>query len=220
MRQIVEKAQWLTTDFIDGKAEALLCDYEQVRGQISAPPVPARKIVEVHLGLAIDWCIIPEAQDEKILACLDPEAREIRFNETRRSFFDTFFGSETFTLGHETGHWVLHVQDADAVQLSLFNVAPREAFICRAQGQDSNDSLEWQAQRFAAALVMPEAMVREYAEQVNLYRWPTLYRMKDAFDVTISALKNRLVELGLLYVAPDKGLWRSYKEFRGQSKLY
>jgi hypothetical protein len=219
MRQIVEKTRWLTTDQIDGKAEMLLYEYGRSFGPVVSPPVPARKIIEAYLDLAIDWCTIPETGGERILACLSPRDREVRFNETHREFFEQYFGTETFTLAHEAGHWVLHVQEADAVQMPLFEGTPPREFLCRAQGPDSADSFEWQAHRFAAALVMPEIMVREHAEKVDLYQWPSLYCMREVFDVSITALRKRLEALGLLYVAPDKGLWPSYEDYIGQPKL-
>lgn len=219
MRTIVEKARWLTTDQIDGKAERLLYEYGQAFGPVAAPPVPASKIVEAHLDLAIDWCTIPETDGERILACLSPDDGEVRFNETHRAFFEEYFGTETFTLAHEAGHWVLHVQETDAIQMALLDDAPRKEFLCRATGTGSLDSFEFQAHRFAAALVMPEVMVRAYAAQIDLYRWPTLYDMREAFDVSISALLKRLEALKLLYVAPDKGLWPSREDYFGQSKL-
>lgn len=219
MRQIIDKAKWLTPDQIEGKAERLLHEFGQAFGQVISPPVPARKIVEAHLDLAIDWCTIPEKAEERILACLSPEEGEVRFNETHRGFFEEYFGTETFTLAHEAGHWVLHVQHTDAIQMTFLDEAPRREFLCRAQGLDTFDSFEFQAHRFAAALVMPEAMVRAYAAQVDLYHWPSLYRMREAFEVSITALRKRLEALGLLYIAPDTGLWPSYEDYIGQPRL-
>jgi hypothetical protein len=219
MRKIIEKARWLTPDQIDGKAERLLYEYGQAFGPVVSPPVPARKIVEAHLDLAIDWCTVPETDGERILACLSPDDDAVRFNETHRGFFEEYFGTETFTLAHEAGHWLLHVQETDAVQMALLDDAPRKEFLCRAQRPGSIDRFEFQADRFAAALVMPEVMVRAYAAQVDLYRWPSLYQMRDAFDVSITALGKRLEGLRLLYIAPDKGLWPSREDCFGQSKL-
>lgn len=220
MHQIIDQPKWLPANQIDGKAKMLLHDYERSFGPVLSPPVPTRKILEIYLDLAIDWCTIPETPGERILACLSPADREVRFNETHREFFERHFGTETFTLAHEAGHWVLHVQEADAVQTSLFEGVFRREFLCRVQQSDHAGSFEWQANRFAAALVMPEALVREYVRQVNLYQWPSLFRMGKVFDVSITALRIRLENLGLLYVAPDNRLWPSHEDYIGQSKLY
>jgi len=66
---------------------------------------------------------------------------------------------------------------------------------------------------------MPEIMVREHAEKVDFYQWPSLYCMREVFDVSITALRKRLEALGLLYVAPDTGLWPSYEDYIGQPRL-
>lgn len=54
--------------------------------------------------------------------------------------------------------------------------------------------------RYAAALLMPRAMITEDAMRTDRTQWPPLYRLAKRYDVTISALVVRLEQLNLLYV--------------------
>ena len=216
MLQISSKRKWLKPDFIEDKARARLLAYEDQFGRILQPPIPVNHLIEAHLGLVVDWDDIPEETDDTILAYIDPQTRCIRMNASRRDHFDQFIGTETFTLAHEVGHWDLHVVEAHAVQLSLLGDIASRSFICRSSDKNG---FEWQANRYAAALIMPAPMVRDYAETLDLCCWHTLYALKDEFGVTISALTTRLEELGLVYRSADNKLYPSKEAFVGQEKL-
>lgn len=217
MARVTTELRWLQPGYIEEKAQRRLAAYERQYGKIVKPPIPVNHLVEAHLGLVIDWGSIQERAGETILAYLEPADRRIRMNEARRSHFDRFFGTEHFTLGHEVGHWDLHVVETDVVQLSLLDEDRTGRFICR--GNQSN-SLEWQANRYAAALLMPETMIQEYAEMVDLFSWPDLYCLKDLFSVTITALTRRLRELGMVYVSPANELYPNREVYTGQSDLF
>ncbi|WP_018214261.1 hypothetical protein [Desulfitobacterium hafniense] len=49
--------------------------------------------------------------------------------------------------------------------------------------------------------------------------FPDLYRLKDDFEVSISALTNRVQQLGLLYIANQK-VYMSQAEAIGQMSLF
>jgi hypothetical protein len=66
---------------------------------------------------------------------------------------------------------------------------------------------------------MPSRLLLPAIEDVDLLRWPNLYRLRDKFSVSITALKIRLENLGLIYVDPDGGLHRSKAEADGQLPL-
>lgn len=218
MLQIIDKPSWLKSEDIEFRAAEILRQYEDKRGPVTKPPIPIEQLIEGTLELTIDWCQIAEKPGEVILACIDPQERTIRMNETHRNHFEDFLGSETFTLGHEAGHWVLHVQDSLAIQMPLFDGTTRKPFICRGVGSGERNSHEWQANRFAAALLMPKRLLRDCAAETGVCDWPSLYRLRDQFGVSISALTRRLTEMNLLYVV-EKHLYPNREAFSGQNNL-
>lgn len=214
--QVTSNKRWLRPDFIESKAQARLEAYESEYGTVSSPPIPVEHLAEAHLDLIIDWDNIPEPEGEPILAYIDPTTRTIRMNERRRDHFSDFSGSEAFTLGHEVGHWDLHIVQAKAVQLPLFDADQMKTFVCRG---DPESRLEWQANRYSAALIMPTKMIKEHTKDVDLCSWPNLYVLRDRFEVTISAFTRRLTELGLIYVSPEGSLYPSREIYDGQTVL-
>ena len=68
-------------------------------------------------------------------------------------------------------------------------------------------------------LLMPTSLLLETIQGVDLLNWPNLYRLRDLFQVTITALTVRLTRLNLLYVADDKQLFPSRQEYDGQMRL-
>ena len=70
-----------------------------------------------------------------------------------------------------------------------------------------------------AYLLMPTSLLLETIQGVDLLNWPNLYRLRDLFQVTITALTVRLTRLNLLYVADDKQLFPSRQEYDGQMRL-
>jgi hypothetical protein len=217
MLRIVDKPTWLHEDDIEAKADDLLRSYELQTGWNPKPPVPTERIIEEYLDLNILWCKIPDDQDRPILACIDPQSKQIRMNESYRGYFDEYSGTETFTYAHEIGHWVLHVQKSGAVQLCLLDSAVRP-FVCR-KVDDTPSSFEWQANRFAASLIMPKKMLQDYAAGRDLCSWESINDLKGILGVSKKALLRRLSDTGMLYVSPEKELYPSYAAYCGQPGL-
>ena len=97
-------------------------------------------------------------------------------------------GRRRFTVAHELGHWHLHRDRGDS-------------HYCRPEdiGGSQDDlyalkRIESEANRFAAALLMPEAAVREQAARLRL-SIPALARR---FGVSAPAMQVRLEVLDLL----------------------
>jgi len=70
-------------------------------------------------------------------------------------------GRFRFTLAHELGHWILHrgLFLAQRSQQALYTGAPESpSFICRRS--ESKRAEEWQADRFAACILMPRTKVQ------------------------------------------------------------
>lgn len=92
-----------------------------------------------------------------------------------------------FTYAHELGHYVHSYQDLPEDKVAG-KVEKRDELSSR-----GCDSEEIWANRFAAALLMPASIVRRY--------WGKAYSpelMAEKFDVSPSAMNNRLSSLGLI----------------------
>lgn len=123
-----------------------------------------------------------------------------------------------FTCAHEAGHWVLHRPYALA---GAYGDAKDRAIVCRLR--DAREPIEWQADYFAACLLMPEEEVRQAfdricgpdplvlkpaapeergGEEPRLEHWPIIAgAMCEAggfSNVSKQAMILRLQEIGLL----------------------
>ena len=68
-------------------------------------------------------------------------------------------------------------------------------------------------------LLMPARLLMPAIRDVDLRQWRELYRLRDTFQVTITALKIRLEKLNLLYVTDDKKIYPSKQECHGQRRM-
>jgi hypothetical protein len=68
---------------------------------------------------------------------------------------------------------------------------------------------------------MPEHLLRPAIQNTDVLMWRNLYRMRDEFAVSITALVKRLKGLGVIYVTPqpENKLYRSEAEANGQMRL-
>jgi len=106
-----------------------------------------------------------------------------------------------FTVAHEIGHHLLH-SDGAAVLCRPADVETAQA---------SERAREREANRFAAELLMPEAMVREAADRDG----PDPIALAARFGVSDVAMGFRLVTLGYLQTLPVD-LQAEVDRWRGQ----
>lgn len=147
---------------IEAEADLLLAEYGEQREPILAPPVPLDEIVEFHLHLTLEYkdmkSLFPFAdvhgaiwfdlQKIGIDQDLVPDANPSRL------------GRYHFTLAHEVGHWRLHRKHyaTNPAERSLFaDGSVKPSVVCRSS--DWKKPVEWQADAFAARLLMPRKMV-------------------------------------------------------------
>ena len=98
---------------------------------------------------------------------------------------------QRFTAAHECGHYFLHRGDGDK-QLFV-----DQAFARGATASAGTDSIEIEANQFAAELLMPEEMVRESVGGQSLSDLDiSLLALR--FEVSEQAMTLRLVKLDLL----------------------
>ena len=155
------KLRFMKPHEFDEEAALLLAQYQQKSGPLNGPPVPVDDIVELHLGLRLEFNDM-----QKLFGVRDIHGA-LWVNE-RRVGIDSrldpernpsMLGRYRFTLAHEAGHWQLHrhLFKRWANQLSLLpEDAERPEYICRSS---DNDPLEFQANSFASCLLMPKHMV-------------------------------------------------------------
>lgn len=177
---------------IEAEADLLIEEYSERFEPIVAPPVPVDELAELHLQLTLEYldmsALFPQAevhgaiwfQDGRIGIdhSLDPDT-----NPAKR-------GRYHFTLAHEVGHWRLHRQHyaRNARERRLFvdgRVQPD--VVCRS---GDTQPVEWQANAFAAHLLMPRKLVHAaWAE----------FRDGDDGSVAITDLRQQVTVTEPLY---------------------
>jgi Zn-dependent peptidase ImmA (M78 family) len=215
---MIKDVSFIPDKVIEKKALVMLAGFEAQYGKVTHPPVPIDRLVECYLDLWIDWDDIADTDEEKILGCLDPNARKIYMNTRHRDHFEDYIGTESYTKAHEVGHWDMHVaRPEEMVQLSLLPSAESHQLLCRASRRDPR---EIQAERYAAYLLMPHHLVMSEIEGLDIWQWPTLYDLQRLFGVTISAFTNRLKGLGLIYISPNSLVFHSEEEYQGIKSMF
>lgn len=180
---------------LDPVAAALrvLAEYETTYGADGVPPVPVEDIAESHLDLLIVECddvrSVPGAPQDRgrLSGMIDPDRSRMWLDRTecRRSR-----GRRRFTIAHECGHWVLHVLGADCG----YCCRPGDIADVAAGRKRELARQEREANAFASELLMPELLVHEQARATGC----NLSAMAERFDVSVPAIRLRLLMLGLL----------------------
>jgi len=213
--QVIKSVPFVPDSRLEACASALLGRYERTIEPITAPPVPVEKVADLLLDLVFDWQPIRDTDEEPILAYIDPQSQRICLNQSRRPHFNTYFGTYEFTVAHELGHHDLHLGDGGLEQVEFDfgqGMSNKQVFVCR--GTETSRR-ELQADRYASYLLMPAQLLVPAIEDMPL-SWPALYKLRDAFHVSITALKIRLENLGCLYVDENGDIHRSPEEAAGQ----
>jgi hypothetical protein len=168
-------------------------------------PLDSTQVAE-FLGLDVMWDEIPSDEMGMIAAMILPLERLIGVNEMIQDFSEGFIQS---TIGHEIGHWVLHVDQQEVERCDRLlkkgvRVKVKSLFRHPNQGLQG---IEWQAQYFSGCLLMPQYILTEKTQDKNLTKWTDLYILAQELGVTISNLIYRLRALGWIKVE-DKRIYR------------
>ena len=160
-------------------------------------PVPVEEIAERFLGYEIDFSETGIFSNPDILGGIDFERNKIYVNASVADHD----GRYSFTVAHELGHHVLHRE-----HYLLRQSTDGGEILCRVTG--SKPQIEMEADRFAAALLIPADNVsKAVAGKARKIRTigqaralaNDLINKKGGFDnVSNSAMINRLKDLGLL----------------------
>ncbi len=182
------------TRYTDPRAHELRDRYLATYGGDEIP-VPVESIAEDLLGLRIE-----EADLGECSGMLIPAERLILVNASEAMSGETPTRRHRFTIAHELGHWICHAKGM------------REApTYCRSQdvSQDTDRTLEREANVFGAELLMPEAAVREAWEDLGAeasarsMRENVVRNVALSFDVSPSAMWYRLYSFALVLSRPD-----------------
>lgn len=151
-----------TKEQLQDEAALLLAEYGEHFKPVQAPPVPVEDILECHLKL------IFEIDDLKkrfslgdVLGGLWINEKTVRVDTSLDPAVNPkMLGRYRFTLAHEAGHWRLHraVFMDNPIQDRLFDANGRPVCICRST--EAKKPVEWQADYFAAHLLMPSGLLR------------------------------------------------------------
>lgn len=155
------KVPYLKAADIENSALELLALYGDWRGCSVEPPIDVDEIAEGYLELSL------EIEDLRtrlgiadVLGATWFDDRLIRIDR----HLEAKEGRFAFTLAHEIGHWRLHrpLLESQKLALSLFpsrdGAAATPALVCRTS--ERRNAAEWQADRFAACLLMSSHTMR------------------------------------------------------------
>jgi len=168
----MDSVRWMPKEEITFLASNLLENYEEYAGQTVNPPIPIETIIERFLNLRLEY------DDLKARFGLADILGATWIKEKRividRSLLDEdHLGRMFFTMAHEVGHWCVHRQ-------AFVGPAARRSrgpqIVCRESGARARG--EWQADYFAAALLMPEMPVREAFAEVFGFKPIVIYNQK------------------------------------------
>lgn len=153
---------FLPKQHIEEEASLLLAEFGGKHGMVTAPPIPIDDIIEVYLLLTIEFNDMRKLFGvgdvhgalwvKKELVGVDFSLDPAKYPATR--------GRYHFTLAHEAGHWRLHrriyQRRKDQPLLKLEGMEQPD-YVCRSS---DTSPIEWQANYFAACLLLPRHMVK------------------------------------------------------------
>jgi Zn-dependent peptidase ImmA (M78 family) len=154
---------------------------------IAARPVPLDKIArhygitQVQLSASGDIFGAIVRENGNVMIAVNPDQHPNR---------------QRFTTAHELAHFFLHYQNgAERIEHvdTDFRISWRNSV--------SSQGVDWQeieANRFAAALLMPEEMLRADLDRFQILDRDAVQRLASIYGVSRLAMHFRLVNLGLL----------------------
>ena len=195
------QVSYLSRKQIEREAEVLLHGFFASKGSSLQIPVPVDDILELYLQVRLEFCDVksltanPDALgatifwDGKVVIdqLLDPES-------------GGHLGQYRFTVAHEIGHWALHLKyflRPDNEELP-FERIPQPDFVCTSFLRDRP---EFQANYFAADLLMPRPLIYEAARETlteEMEPETLISVMAEQFEVSKQAMAIRLSEMKVI----------------------
>jgi hypothetical protein len=184
-------AEPIDTRAIERRAYDLLSGVPEFIWDGETLPVPVDDIVDSVLGLRVrlvdDMSKAPGCDDLEpgaVSGLLLTRLGEIWVN---RAEAEKWEGRRRFTIGHEVGHYLIHQEQKETgpIYCRTVDISDEEE---PGEGPSPKPRPELEADAFAAALLMPEHLIREHAAACG----GDIDRMKDLFHCSHKAMKYRL----------------------------
>jgi hypothetical protein len=152
----MDRVSWLSKEHIKSEAALLLDNYSFFRGMEVEPPIPLEHIIEAYLGFTLEYEDLEELIGySDVLGATWLRQKRIAINE---KLLRENIGRMFFTCGHEIGHIVLHSRYIAGHEEKPVKRTGEQEIVCREVASKKRG--EWQADYFAACLLMPEENVR------------------------------------------------------------
>ena len=221
----------LRKEEIDTIGEAYVRDFQpEVLG--NPAPVDIEGFIECYLGMTMDYQHLSHNgiylgmtvfNDTNKVPVYDPVTKRAEYisAKARTVIVDNHLLEENqqhryrFTLGHEGGHDIFHSTffHYDPNQMSFFGSPTAPMIQCRRdstktsktnpRGWNDHDRMEFQANRFSSAILMPKSAVELVAQRHKsdpdyIRDLSTVQDVVWTFDVSLEAATYRLKELGIV----------------------
>ncbi len=167
---------YLKSSNIEKESKNLLSAFNNKTGQTLSAPIPVFDIIE-YLGYDVDFRKDGIYEDKNLLGGTLIDQKTIEINE---NLID-HEGRMHFTAAHEVGHIVLHVpfyNEKHGKDISEDKIISRKD--CGFEGTKKEPE-EWQADKFAAYLLMPSALIKKAF--YNNYNRPVNVRRKSILQI-------------------------------------
>lgn len=207
------KVPFLREEQIESAVAELLHSFAMAKGVAPRPPVDVDKILEGYLKLELRFTDLP-----KLIGI--PDVLGATFLKDKVVYIDQTLelpgreGRLAFTIAHEIGHWQLHrpLIDAEAVTAPLFamgEVSRQPTIVCRTGSK--REPAEWQADKFAACLLMPAADVRAsvralYGEVLPMWEGVEARRKAHLLDEQLQDLAGEVIEQGRFFNVSNEAM--------------
>jgi len=168
----MDSVRWMPKEEIRFLASNLLERYEAFVHKPVTPPIPMEHLIEKFLEINLEYDDLKSEFDlSDILGATWIKERRIVIDESLLS--EDQRGRMSFTMAHEVGHWCIHRK---AFSGPVARTDCRPEIICRESGAKSRG--EWQADYFAASLLMPEMDVRTAFAQTFGFKPMVIYNYR------------------------------------------
>lgn len=152
--------------------------------EYTAPPIPIKDVIK---GLGIK--LLPYDMDDGVSGILMIEKDNSTIGYSKSEGAER----QRFTMAHELGHYMLH-RHGDLFIDKEFKTMYRPS-----SSTPSTEWQEWEANEFAACVLMPEHLVKAEMEEIQMdyddNQW--ISKLAKKFKVSPSAMSIRVARLGL-----------------------
>lgn len=162
---------------------------------ITKAPVPVEDICET-LGLVVIYETLPN--DTSSVLIRHPNGGQVIGVNSRHAS-----RRQRFSLAHELGHALLHFSDQPPQDDEAVVSRPLEVLFRDGVAGQGTNAVEIDANAFAAELLMPSELVssrlrRRWEQDTSRRLDDVIEDLADEFDVSVQAMRYRLVNLGFI----------------------